>query len=160
MFSFFSARYRTKTQPDRSEIFIEASLSAFTPNKTYPDEYSSHANSEFNDFQNLLGQMLDKHRMLCWPRTNNFEHCTSLGPPNRRSNRAESIARAIRRRFSIFSTIWTPNAMLTTHKQFRTLCVFRTCRFDRRIGTELTIKRSCCRFPKFHLQDGHRIGYR
>ncbi len=99
-----------------------------------------------------------EHRMRCWPRTNSFGHCTTSHPPNRPSNR-DRIDRQSNplRIFEIFSARWTPNAMLTTYKQFWTLYDFRTHRIGYQIGTESMARAIYWRFWHFFRPHGRRM---
>ncbi len=61
----------------------------------------------------------DGHRMRRWPRRNSFEHCTTFES----TESAVELVRIDRQRylltiFKLFSARWTPNATLTTYKQF------------------------------------------
>ncbi len=92
------------------------------------------------------------HRIRCSPRTNNFEHCTFLDPPNRRSN-WDRIDRQ-----NNLLTIFTFFCQMVTEcdvdpvQQFWTLYDFRICRICRRIGTKSIFRVIRWRFSNFFGQ--------
>ncbi len=151
---------------DRAEIFTEASHHALTPSKPCPsgsDSDSSNADSKFDDFvdfdqsvddfQNFFGQMdteCDVDRIQTVLNVIRFPD-----PTNRPSNRdridRQSYLLTI---FKLFSARWTPNATLTTHKQFEHCTISGSTESAAESGPNRSPEASADDFQSFFEQMG------